>query len=72
MPGSDYVEEVCNGEKWSPLSRDYVFPKGCGAKRRILKEAYPKEVSSRNRGPRPVGAPFPPDSAWKVLDSGKP
>jgi len=41
MPGSDYVEEVCNGEKWSPLSRDYVFPKGCGAKRRILKEAYP-------------------------------
>jgi hypothetical protein len=56
VPASHYVEEVCNGEKWSPASRDYVFPKGCGAKRRILKET----------------AAHPPESAWEIVGSEKP
>ena len=64
VPASDYVEEVCNGEKWSPSSRDYVFPKGCVAKRRMLKEVYP-----RNPAARPPGAASPPDSAWELLGS---
>jgi hypothetical protein len=67
VPASDYVEEVCNGEKWSPSSRDYVFPKGCGAKRRMLKEVYP-----RNPAARPLAAAHPPESAWEIVGSEKP
>lgn len=64
VPASDYVEEMCNGEKWSPVSRDYVFPKGSGAKRRILKEVYP-----RNPAVRPPG---PASPAWEIIGSWKP
>lgn len=64
VPASDYVEKMCNGEKWSPVSRDYAFPKGCGAKGRILKEVYP-----RNPALRPSG---PASPAWKIIGSWKP
>jgi len=67
VPASDYVEQVCNGDKWSPLCRDYVFPKGCGARRRILKEAYPRNPTVRH-----PGAACPPDSAWEIVGPGKP
>ncbi len=60
IPASEYIEEICNGEKWSPLSKDYVFPRGCGASRRIPKEVYP--LHSVVRPPRP------PDPAWEMVE----
>ena len=63
IPASAYVEEVCNGEKWSPMAEDYVFPTGCGARRRISKEIYPRLSVVR--------PPYPSSSAWEVVEPGK-
>jgi len=60
---SEYTEETCCGEKWSPLSKEHVFPRGCGARRRILKTIY-----AHHSQPRPSGACCPPDSAWEPVD----
>ena len=63
IPASAYVEEVCNGERWSPASEDYLFPRGCGARRRIHKEIYPRLLVVR--------PPYPSSSAWEVVEPGK-
>ena len=61
-----YTEELCSGEKWSPFSKDHVFPKGCGARRRILKTVF-----ARDPAVHPLDAYYPPDSAWEMVDPGK-
>ena len=63
IPGCAYVEEVCNGEKWSPLSEDYVFPRGCGARRRIHIAIHPALSLVRS--------PYPSSSAWEIVEPGK-
>ncbi len=62
-PSSTYVEEICNGEKWSPLAEDYVFPRGCGARRRIHKDIHPRLSIGR--------PPYPSNSGWEMVEPGK-
>jgi hypothetical protein len=57
----EYTEELCAGEKWCP--GEHVFPKGCGARRRILKTAAVWPASRHDHRP--------PDEAWELLHPGR-
>ncbi len=51
---SEYREEACRGERWSPNSSGRAFPRGCGARRRVLKAVL-------------AAASLPPDLLWELV-----
>ena len=66
-PAEDqYTEEIRSGERWSPLSKEHVFPKGCGARRRV-----PRTIFAHDPTVSRLDAYYPPDSEWEIVDPGK-
>ena len=56
----EYTEELCTGEKW--CLGEHVFPRGCGARRRILKTTASWPASRHDHRP--------PDEAWELVRPG--